>query len=121
MLVFAILIIIATGVWASRAGSAAKFDNYVRVLAKISTAISGLLAAVWLLVGCGGIAAGLLSIAQIPLLLVLLWIPLLWRRIKKLDLDANSANWALFASISVFAVLLLSMIFDRTGKYGCFR
>ena len=98
-----------------------KFDVYIRRLGKVSTGFSGLLAALWLFVGCGGIVAGLYSIAQVLLLTVLLWSPLLWHRIRQRVLDNTSAKWALFASVSVFAVILLSMLFDSTGKHGCFR
>ena len=97
-----------------------KFDNYVRKLGKVSAGASALLAAMWLLINCGNIVAGLYSLAQVVLLLGLLWIPLLVRRIKGIPLANPSANWALIASVSVFAVLLLSMLID-TSDGSCFR
>jgi hypothetical protein len=105
----------------SAANSPGKFDVYVRRLGKASSGLSGVLAAMWLFIGCGGIAAALLSIAQILLLSVILWLPLLWRRIRGMMLDELSAKWVLIASVSVFAVLLLAEVFDSTGKHGCFR
>jgi hypothetical protein len=101
--------------------SPGKFDIYVRRLGTISAGISVVLLAVKLLVGCGGIVAGLYSIPQLLLLIPLLWLPLLWWRIKGNVLDNQAAKWALFGSIAPVAVLLISMLFDSTGKHGCFR
>jgi hypothetical protein len=97
------------------------FDLYVRRVGKVSATLSALLAAVWLVDGCGGIVAALYSLAQVLVLIVLLWLPLLRWRIKGEILDNESARWALIASVSVFAVIVLSMVFDSTGKHGCFR
>lgn len=97
------------------------FDVYVRRLGKLSTGFSGLLAAVWLFVRCGGMIASLYSIAQLLLVAAILWTPLLWRRLKKKTLDDVSANWALIASASALAVLVLSMAFDSSGGDGCSR
>jgi hypothetical protein len=97
------------------------FDVYVLRLGRISAGISVALLAMKFLEGCGGIVASLYSIAQILLLMVLLWIPLLWRRIKDIPPDNLSAKWALIGSLSPFAVLVMSMVFDTTGKHGCFR
>jgi hypothetical protein len=96
------------------------FDNYIRKLGKISAGASAALAAMWLLINCGNVIAGLYSLAQAILLLPLLWIPLIYRRIKDIPLANQSANWALIASVSVFAVLLLSMLID-TSDGSCFR
>lgn len=101
--------------------SVGKFDNYVRKLGKSSAGFSGFLLAVGLLLPCGVIATALYSAVQILLLLALLWIPLLWRRLRKEWLDPTSANWALIASVSVFAVLLLSMVIDNGKNGACFR
>jgi hypothetical protein len=100
--------------------AASSFDNYIRKLGKVSAGASALLAAMWLVINCGNIVAALYSLAQIILLLGLLWIPLLFRRIKGIPLANESAKWALIASVSVFAVLLLSSMVD-TSDGSCFR
>ncbi|MEO8016752.1 MAG: hypothetical protein ABI769_02980 [Pseudomonadota bacterium] len=97
-----------------------KFDNYAQRLGKTFTVLSVLLALLAVFGDCGSLVGAFYSLLQIPVLLVLLWLPLLWRRIKKIPLANEAANWVLIASASVFAVLLLSMLFDN-GKSSCFR
>ena len=43
------------------------------------------------------------------------------RRLRGMNLDNASPKWALLGSQSPFAVLLVMMIFDTTGRHGCFR
>ena len=97
------------------------FDDYVLRVGKLSAGLSVVLLAWNFLDGCGGLVSSLLSIAQVLVLIPLLWLPLLWRRIKGHILGIQAAKWALFGSLSPFAVLLITMIFDSTGKHGCFR
>jgi hypothetical protein len=97
------------------------FDDYVLRVGMLSAGLGVVLLAWKFLEGCGGLVAGLLSIVQVLALIPLLWLPLFWGRIKDHILGNQAAKWALFGSLSPFAVLLITMIFDTTGKHGCFR
>jgi hypothetical protein len=55
------------------------FDDYVLRVGKISAVLSVVLLAWKFLEGCGGLVAGLLSSAQVLVLIPLLWLPLAWR------------------------------------------
>jgi len=97
------------------------FDIYIQRFAKASVAFSAFCALLVPLAGCGGLAGGLFTLMHVPVLIVGMGLPLLWRLFKKIPLAADSKRRAWYTPAGIAVVTLFVILFDRSSNSGCFR